>query len=178
MVDLLNRKCFVLFMESEQPLGQRPVLYRKCSQKIVRDEDWPVIRSLMEAGAKAPDVAKKYGISPVTINTRACKEKWATPARVAKAKNQIIEGDPASAVAALWSDRKVAARESIYQGSQKALQRFFALAPTPQSFSEAAIASKLLNQAIDPDAASGNSQSTTVNILQANGFQPKKVIDV
>lgn len=165
-------------MEAEQPQAERPVLYRKCSQKIVRDEDWPVIRSLMEAGAKAPDVAKKYGISPVTINTKACKEKWATPSRVAKAKNQIIEGDPASAVAALWSDRKASARETAYQGYQKALQRFFALAPVPQTFSEAAIASKLLNQAIDPDSGSSQSSSTTVNILQANGFQPKRTIDV
>lgn len=155
------------------PHPERPVLYRKCPQKIVRDEDWPVIRSLIEAGAKAPDVARKYGISPVTINTKACKEKWATPMRVAKASKQIVDGDPASAVASLWNDRKAAAREQIYQGTSKALQRFFAMAPIPQSFAEAATAEKLLSKAIDPDADK-DSRSPNVNlaILSTGSFQP------
>jgi len=144
----------------------------------VRDEDWPIIRSLIEAGAKAPEVARRYGISPVTINTRACKEKWATPKRVARAEAQIITDDPASAVAALWEDRKAQTRETVFQGASKSLQRFFAMSPIPQSFNEAATAHKLLKEAIDPDAGGAHSGGTTVNILASQGFMPKRVVDV
>jgi hypothetical protein len=157
---------------------EQPILYRKCSQKKVRDEDWPVIRSLMEAGAKAPDVAKKYGISPVTINTRASKERWATPRRVAKANAHLSEDDPASAVASLWANRKEESRESLYQGSKKALERFFAMAPVPQSFNEAATAHKLLQNAIEPEGPPERSTNVSVQILSQQGFSPKPAIDV
>ena len=155
----------------------RPDPNMKCSK-----DDWKTIRSLIEAGAKAKDVAKRYGISPVTINTTSCKEKWATPMRVAKAaklaESSLSLSDPASAVAALWAERKEASRESLYQGSKKALERFFAMAPVPQSFNEAATAHKLLQNAIEPEGPPERSTNVSVQILSQQGFSPKPAIDV
>lgn len=166
-------------MDSSDPTpAPRAPLLAKHPGKIVRDEDWPIIRSLIEAGAKAPDVAKRYGISPVTINTKACKEKWATPRRVAKAKDQLAVNDPASAVAALWASRNEQSRETIYQGSIKALERFFALSPVPTSFNEALAADKLLSKAINPSGESQPTQNVAVQILTQSNFEPQPVIDV
>ena len=143
-------------------------------------EDWGKIRSLIEAGANAPDVAKQFGLAPATINTKAHKECWATPRRVAAAlaANDQNADDPAALVAALWVKRKEDARESLYQGTTKSLQRFFAMAPVPQTFSEAAIAEKLMSKAIDPDASSASNSNVSIQLLATQGFQPRRTIDI
>jgi hypothetical protein len=86
--------------------------------------------------------------------------------------------DPASQVAALWASRKEGQREALYQGTNKALQRFFALAPVPQTFSEAAIAEKLLSKSIDPDASQSSQSNVSIQLLATQGFQPRRTIDV
>lgn len=143
-------------------------------------EDWGKIRSLIEAGANAPDVAKQFGLAPATINTKAHKECWATPRRVAAAlaANDQNSNDPASLVAALWSKRKEDARESLYQGTDKALARFFAMAPVPQSFAEAAAAEKLRSKAIDPEGHAAANSNVSIQLLATQGFQPRRTIDV
>lgn len=158
----------------------RPVLTARCPQRKCTDEQWACIRSMIEAGAAAPDVAKSYGLAPATINTKAHKECWATPRRVAAAlaSNDQNVDDPAALVAAIWAKRKEDARESLFQGASKSLSRFFALAPVPQTFSEAAIAEKLLSKAIDPDASSAAQSNVSIQLLATQGFQPRRTIDV
>lgn len=147
----------------------------KCSA-----DDWACIRSLIEAGANAQDVAKTYGLAPATIHTRSHKELWASPRRVsvALAANDQNTEDPAALVAALWLKRKEDARETLFHGARKSLDRFFALSPVPSTFSEAAIADKLLSKAIDPDASSSSNSNVSIQLLASHAFQPKPTIDV
>jgi len=163
-----------------QQVPLKPVLMARCPHKKVSDEQWPIIRSLIEAGAKAADVAKQFNIAKGTIHERSCDERWATPVRVANAlkNNDQDVSDPASQVAALWIKRKDDQREALYQGTNKALQRFFALAPVPQTFAEAATAEKLLSKAIDPDASQTGQSNVSIQLLATQGFQPRKTIDV
>jgi hypothetical protein len=167
---------------SSEPRGPlfKPVLMARCPHKKVSDEQWLIIRSLIEAGAKAAEVAKQFGIAKGTIHERSSDERWATPTRVAQALSRGDQdvSDPAAAVASLWAKRKEDQRESLYQGTNKALQRFFAMAPVPQTFAEAATAEKLLAKAIDPDAANASQGNVSIQLLATQGFQPKRVIDV
>ena len=162
---------------SEQPQGE--ALYRRDPQKKVRDEDWPVIRSLVEKGMPQKEVAAKFGISPLYVSRKASDEKWITPMRLARAKKGLVPThDPASAVVSIWAERSDAMRESVYQGAKKSLERFFAMSPVPQSFAEAATAHKLLKDSIDPSGGANTANSSVTQILQIQGFTPKPAIDV
>lgn len=142
-------------------------------------EDWPIIRALAEAGQPYKEIAEKYNIKPDTIAQRASEERWVTPRRLAKAQaGGLSVTDPASAVAALWSERKEKSREATFQGASKALDRFFAMAPVPQSFSEAAIALKMMDQAITPPSEADQSHNINIAVLTQAGFAPKPVVDV
>jgi hypothetical protein len=165
---------------STQAVPLKPVLMARCPHKKVSDDDWLVIRSLIEAGALARDVAKQFNIAKGTIHERSSDERWATPTRVANAlaRGDQDTSDPAAAVAALWASRKEGQREALYQGTNKALQRFFALAPVPQTFAEAATAEKLLSKAIDPDASQSGPSNVSIQLLATQGFQPRRTIDV
>ena len=146
----------------------------------VSTEQWSAIRSIMEAGGVAKEVAKRYGIQPDTILKRGTKERWATPMRVRDAarRSEVVTGDPAAEVAALWKQREGEARELIFQGSNKALQRFFSMSPVPQSFQEAATAQKLLKEAISPPTEGQIAGTMNVQVLAMAGFCPKPVVDV
>jgi len=148
--------------------------------KKIPDAQWPAIRSMAEQGIGYKDIAAQFGVTQSCIAKRACKEKWITPQRLAMAKNDnVASDDPALAVVDLWNSRQSSMRESVYQGAKKSLERFFAMAPVPQSFTEAATAHKMLKEAIDPSGtSSGGGGGTTVNILAAQNFAPKPVIDV
>ena len=170
---------------NQEPLSgsssfERPVLTARCPQRKCTDEQWACIRSMIEAGASAPDVAKSYGLAPATINTKAHKESWATPRRVAAAlaSNDQNVDDPAARVAALWASRKEDSRETLFQGASKSLQRFWAMAPVPQSFSEAAIADKMLAKAIEPYPDQAGASNVSIQILATQGFQPRRTIDI
>ena len=165
---------------STQAVPFKPILMARCPHKKVSDEDWLVIRSLIEAGALARDVAKQFGIAKGTIHERSSDERWATPTRVANAlaRGDQDTSDPAAQVAALWASRKDQQREALYQGTNKALQRFFAMAPVPQTFAEAATAEKLLSKAIDPDAANSSQANVSIQLLATQGFQPRRTIDI
>lgn len=159
---------------------KRPMLWAPNPTKKCTDEQWACIRSMIEAGASAPDVAKSYGLAPATINTKAHKECWATPRRVsaALAANDQNTEDPAALVAAMWAKRKEDARETLFHGARKSLDRFFALSPVPATFSEAAIADKLLSKSIDPDSSSSSNSNVSIQLLASHAFQPKPTIDV
>jgi hypothetical protein len=147
--------------------------------KKIPDSQWPAIRSLAEQGVQYKDIAAQFGVSHSCIAKRACKEKWITPQRLAMAKNDNVSSDdPALAVVDLWNSRQTAMREQVYQGAKKSLERFFALAPVPLSFAEAATAHKLLKDSIDPSGTSSGTSHTTVNILANQSFAPKPVVDV
>lgn len=165
--------------QPNQELPRRVLLAPHPTKKCTT-EDWAKIRSLIEAGATAPDVAKTYGLAPATINTKSHKESWASPRRVAIAikNNDQNTEDPAALVAQLWAKRKEDARESLYQGTNKALQRFFAMSPVPQTFAEAAAADKLLAKSIDPNSDSNNQSNVSIQLLATHGFQPKPCFDV
>lgn len=158
----------------------KPVLMAKCPHKKVSDDDWLIIRSLIEAGALARDVAKQFGIVKGTIHERSCAERWATPSRVANAlaRGDLDTSDPAAHVAALWAKRKEDARETLFQGTRKSLDRFFAMAPVPQTFAEAATAEKLLSKSIDPDSSQSGQSNVSIQLLATQGFQPRRTIDV
>lgn len=156
---------------------EKPVLMSPNPNKIVSDADWKVIEALYCAGELAATLGERYGIQPATIHSKASKDRWPTPNRIIRAaqKEELITDDPASALADLWTRRKAESRESLYKGSKKALERFFAHSPVPQSFAEAAIAEKLLAKAIDPDADKEKT-SSNVNIgFLCNGFEPKPI---
>ena len=163
-----------------QAVPLKPVLMAKHPGKIVADEDWLIIRSLIEAGGIAKDIAAKYGIAKSTIHERSCTERWASPKRVALAlkNNDQCTDDPAALVAAMWAKRGLEARESLFQLSSKAMQRFAAMAPVPATFAEAAIAEKMLSKAIDPDSSSGGQSNVSIQLLATQGFQPRRTIDV
>ena len=164
-------------MDASEP---REILTIPCPQKKVRDEDWPIIKALAEKGMTYKEIGELYGISHFTVGKRACREKWITPMRLSKAKNGTLAttSDPAHHVANLWTARADAAREQVHGGMTKAIERFLAMAPVPQSFAEAAIAVKLRNDAINPAGSAPLSSGTTVNILSSQSFSPKPVIDV
>lgn len=166
----------------QNPEEPRRVLMRPDRNMRVSREEWEVIKALYCAGEKATILAPKYGIKPATINKRAAEEKWPTPQRITRATNNPKFGtnDPAQALADLWAERGEQSREDTFQGSKKALQRFFAMSPIPQSFQEAAIAQKMLNEAVNP-SGSKETSNTNVNIavLTNQGFVPKQqVVDV
>jgi hypothetical protein len=150
-------------------------LSRVDPQMKVSKEQWEVIKALYCAGEKATVIAPKYGIKPETINKKAYKDKWPTPGRIklAQANPMVETNDPAQALAALWTERGEQSRESVYQGAKKALDRFFAMSPIPQTFQEAAVAHKMLKEAVDP-TGSNEGQRTNVNIavLTNKGFAP------
>jgi len=161
-------------------VAPKPVLMARCPHKKVSDEDWLIIRSLIEAGGKAADVASQYGIAKGTIHERSSDERWATPTRVALAlkNNDQCTDDPAALVAAMWAKRGSDARESLFQATNKAMQRFDSMAPVPQTFAEYAIAEKLRAKAIDPDASSAGTSNVSIQLLASHAFQPKPAIDV
>lgn len=148
--------------------------------KKISDGDWDVIKALYCQGVSAVKLAEKYPIKADTIRKKASKDQWATPGRINRALRspKTSVDDPASAVAALWKERGEKGRESIYQGSQKALDRFFSAAPVPQSFAEAATAAKLMNEAITPPVVDEKAGNVNLAILSTQGFQPKRVVDV
>lgn len=169
--------------EGSNVISMPGTLTRVDPNKKVSDADWEVIKALYCAGAKATELAPRWGIKPGTINTKASKEKWPSPLRVAQAaKNPIAESDdPAQALAALWTERGEQSRESTYNGAKKALDRFWALAPVPTSFQEAAIANKMLKEAIEPEGpkdSQANSHQVNIAVLTNSGFTPKPAVDV
>lgn len=147
--------------------------------KKLTDQDWDVIKALYCAGEKAHIIAKRFNCSAAHIRKTACVQKWPTPQRISRAvkTGATATNDPAAALAELWETRKQQSREATYQGAQKALQRFFSMSPVPQNFSEAAIAQKMIDKAIDP--SEGKSQPANVNLalLTGDSFSPR-VIDV
>ena len=188
MFDSDESKLYLSTMSDEQPPPQSPqdapqaapeMLLSRMPHKKVRDSDWPVIRSLAEKGVTYGELAKNYGVTAQLIRARSCKEKWLTKQRLAMTKNETIASDPATAaVLGLWETRQQDAREQVYQGAQKALARFFAMSPVPQTFAEAATANKLMKDAIDPSGSASSNGSTTVNILATQGFSPRPTIDI
>lgn len=164
--------------ESPQDAPQAPkeVLLSRMPHKKVRDSDWPVIRSLAEKGVTYKELATRYNVTTQYIRERSSKEKWLTKQRLAMTKNEtIVADDAAIAVLDLWDSRQRDARESTYQGAKKALERFFAMSPVPQSFAEAATANKLLKDAIDPSGSNNGNSQVQVNILATQGFSPKPI---
>lgn len=154
---------------------------RNDPNKKVSNEDREIIKALYCQGMPAPELAKKYGIKPCTINKWASKEKWPSPGRITRAANNPIvqSDDPAAAVAEMWLKRGEEGRESVYNGMNKAVQRFFAMAPIPQTFAEAATAVKLMKEAINPNEGKEQNQGgINIAVLTHQGFVPRQASDV
>lgn len=155
------------------------ILTRKDPNKRVPDEAWPAIRHLVESGVRYREVADRFGVKESTISTRASKERWLTPQRLALAKNGNVKvDDPAAAVAEVWRQRGAESRDMVFEGSKRALERFYALSPVPQSFAEAATALKMVKDAIDPSGCVDSKQNVSISILATKGFTPQPVVDV
>lgn len=149
--------------------------------KKVSNEDREIIKALYCQGVSGVELAKKYGIKPHTINKWASKERWPSPKRITRAANNPIvhSDDPAAAVAEMWTKRGEEGRESVYNGMNKAVQRFFAMAPVPQTFAEAATAVKLMKEAINPNEGKETNQGgINIAVLTHQGFVPRQASDV
>jgi hypothetical protein len=147
----------------------------------VSKEQWATIKALAEAGKPYDSIAKDYPITTSTIKARSTDERWVTPRRLARAaKGKLAADDPATAVANLWKERGTKSREKTFTGASKALERFFALSPVPDNFQEAAVAAKLMNEAISPPSESDNSTQVNLAILTTQDFEPSlsPVVDV
>lgn len=169
---------FTVVMNDEQPVIKRglPSIH---PNKKVSDEDWVTIRHMSEQGMGYDELGKQYGVMAATIAKRASKERWLTPTRIARAKNgNVAVDDPAAAVAALWQRRGVETRDQVYQGAQKALERFFAMCPVPQSFAEASHAHKMLKESINPNGEIEQKVNYNIQVLTSQDFKPTPVIEV
>lgn len=164
---------------SPQPEQAHPYILLPNKLAKATPQQWAQMQALAEAGVPYPEIAADFPVGVDSIRKRSTERQWVTPARLLKAaKGQLSADDPATLVANLWKERGEQSREDIYQGAHKALQRFFALAPVPQSFNEAATAAKLLKEAITPVALNENNSNLSVTILANSGFCPKPAIDV
>lgn len=135
---------------------------------------WLEVRARAELGEPYDTIAARFPIGVSAIEKKAQLQKWTTPARISKGmRNELPKDDPASIVADVWKERGLKARETVYMGASKALDRFFAMAPVPQSFGEAQIAAKLLNDAIKPPEEQQANGNVNLAILTAVGFTPR-----
>ena len=164
----------------DSPQPQREALMRRDPLKKISDEDWPAIRAMVESGVSYQELADRFGVTKHHIVKRSSKERWLTPQRIAMAKNGNTKtDDPANLVAELWRQRGAESRDMVFQGATKSLQRFFAMSPVPQNFSEAAIALKMADQSINPNGTDSQStKNVSISILATKGFTPQPVVDV
>jgi hypothetical protein len=146
------------------------------TSRKIRRKMWKAIEVRYCAGDRISTLVEAYGVTRHAIIKRSQLEKWPTPRRIAKAQGQgIYTDDPASMIAEVWNRRGAQTREEVYQGTSKALRRFFAMSPVPQSFQEAAAAEKMLSKAIDPTGASETKPNVSMMILADPGFRPRPV---
>ena len=139
---------------------------------------WLEVKARAELGESYESIAMLFPINPQSMRDRATKEKWCTPARIERGmRNELAHDDPAQAVANVWKERKELARNTVYNGTRKALDRFFAMSPIPQSFSEAAIAAKLMNDSISPPEDNQPSVNMNLAVLTSVGFSPRQSDD-
>ena len=163
----------------DTPQPQREALMARHPGKKVRDEDWPVIRHLAEAGVRYAEIAERFGIKPTTIEKQSQLEKWLTPQRLAKARNGTVAvNDPANAVVEVWRQRGAESRDMVFMGAKKSLERFFALSPVPQTFAEAATALKMVKDAIEPNGPIDTQRNVSISILAGKDFSPSPVVDI
>ena len=135
---------------------------------------WLEVKARAESGEAYEAIASQYPVVVQTIKDRASQEQWCTPARIQRGvRGELAKDDPAAAAATVWVARKEQARETVFQGAKRSLERFFAMAPVPQSFGEAAIAAKLMNEAITPPEENQSSGNVNLAILTAVGFTPR-----
>ena len=146
----------------------------KKGRKMTRLQ-WAEVKVRAEAGESYGSIAAAYPIGIDSIKKRAISERWVTPRRLQQGvRGELAQDDPATAAANVWLKRKEEARESTFQGASKAISRFFAMAPVPQNFSEAALAMKMRDQAIDPDAGSDAGRgNVNLAVLTSVGFAPR-----
>jgi hypothetical protein len=150
-------------------------------QRKLTKKQWEEVRALYVTGSHtAKDLAGRYGISHHTLLSRCRDERWPTQTRIVRAaeRTDLSPDDPAKAQANLWLGRKHEMRESLYSGSKKALERFWATAPVPVDFAEAEKAARMLERAIDPDGGLGSTSNLNISILTSPAFKPEAVIDV
>ena len=148
----------------------------------VRDITKPKMTKLMwgeaklraESGESYEALSLEYPATEQTIRQRAYVERWLTPARIQKGvRGELTADDPDNAASQLWIKRKEEARETIHKGAKDALSRFFAMAPVPQSFGEAAIAKKMLDEAITPPEEQESKGNINLALLTTVGFTPR-----
>lgn len=162
-------------MSSQMPVKAVP--QPACRQ--MRQDMWKAIQVRYCAGDSLATLVQVYGVKRDAIIKRSQLDKWPTARRIAKAQDQtIVTGEPASLIADVWRRRGEQSREEIFQGACKALRRFFAAAPVPQSFQEAAVAEKMLSKAIDPHAGSEAKFDVNLAVLVNPDFCPRRVAPI
>jgi hypothetical protein len=150
----------------------------KKGRKMTRLQ-WLEVKVRAESGESYHSIAAAYPIGIDSIKKRAVTERWVTPRRLQQGvRGELSQSDPATAAANVWLKRKEEARESTFQGASRALSRFFAMAPVPQSFAEAILAKKMLDQAINPELVNeAGKGDVNLAVLTAVGFAPRVAKD-
>ncbi len=155
-------------MSDPQPHGEA------LKKQKMSKADWLQVKARAESGESYDSIAALFPIGTSAIVKKAVTEKWVTPRRLAKGmRGELSANDPAAASAAIWKERRETARETVFQGARKSLERFFAMAPIPQSFGEAAIAAKLMQDSISPPEEQQGNGSVNLAILTSVGFTPR-----
>lgn len=135
---------------------------------------WTEVRLRAEAGEPYEAIAALYPVTAGTIKHEAHSQKWLTPARIQRGvRGELKPDDPAQAAANLWVIRKEQARESVFHGARKMVERGFAMAPVPQTVGELALAVKLMNEAISPPEENHSTVNMNLAVLTSVGFTPK-----
>lgn len=139
---------------------------------------WKAIEARYCAGDDLATLVEAYGVKRDAIIKRSQLDKWPTAKRIAKAQDQaVVTTEPASLIADVWKRRGEKSREEIFQGTSKALRRFFAMSPVPQSFQEAAAADKMLSKAIDPNGEKESKMNINLAMLVSD-FEPRRVAPI
>jgi hypothetical protein len=151
----------------------RPTLLKK--GRKMTELQWMEVKVRAEAGERYGSIAAAYPIGIDSIKKRAISDRWVTPRRLQQGvRGELSQDDPATAAANVWVKRKEEARESSFQSASMALSRFFAMAPVPQSFAEAVLAKKILDQAIHPELGNeAGKGDVNISVLTAVGFTPR-----
>lgn len=161
-------------MQDNQSPQAKPQARRRGGVPKLSKAQWNEVKVRAEAGEPYEVLANSMSIGVSSIWNKAHSEGWVTPRRLQKGlRGELSKDDPATASANQWLLRKQEAREAQFMAMTKAVQRFAAMAPVPQTFGEAAIAYKLLNEAVTPPEEIESKGNVNLAILTAVGFQPR-----
>jgi hypothetical protein len=88
-------------------------------------DPWAACREAVALGAGLKQAATTYGLSYSAVKTRACREKWPTPAKVSAAADALKAAaqPPATVAAQSWAERGEMHRVAVFRMASEALAK-------------------------------------------------------